>query len=410
MGKYNEQPELVLGDTFEAEIKVPEIQISFNRSTSKELTGKITSSYDASELIRKIYKKGEIELQEQFIVLYLDQANQIIGYYRHSKGGINSTVADTRIILSTALKCTAISMILSHNHPSGNLKPSDADITLTRKLKDAAKQMDLSVLDHLIVTKSGYYSFADDGLLGLPGMLNEEKQDAIDGIVKFKPEVTFNSSRISKSGKKAPDGIEIRFGDTKPTEEVRAMLKKHGFRFSEKQKMWYALDKTETRKFAEEILDSELDVDDTKYEKLVFWTRVKNFHEYQRFYDFTNFMVKGDPSLYFNSKKKLESANPNIGDLISEGRLLFKKFYNKAIDEHAPNLPDSGSKDDWEKDQGEHDLELLELEAQAELELLKMEMESKKAPSLSGTDQDRLKYLERKAWERQAKWDVLNFK
>ena len=403
MPKYKTQPEVVLGNV--PEIKVPEIQVSFNRTNSKIFEGKISSSNDASGFIRKVFKSGEIELQEQFIVLYLDQSNKIIGYYKHSKGAINATVADTRIILATALKCAAIGMIVSHNHPSGNLKPSDADIQLTKRIADGAKQHDIKLLDHLIVTKHGYYSFADEGLLGV------QSTDEISGIIKYKPEITFNTNRTTKTGKKAPNGIEIRFGDTKPTEEVRTMLKQHGYRFSEKQKIWYAIENEKTKKLADELLNAEVDVDDTKYEKLFFWAKVKNYAEYQRIYGYTEFYVNGET--YYQNKNKLEKAFPNIQTVIANGKLNFKKFYNKVVDdsnnEDHPEIPEHGSED---RKQAEHDedLELLELEAKAELELLKMEMERKKKPELSGVSNDRLKYLERKAWLRQSKWQVLNFK
>lgn len=115
-------------------------------------------------------------MQEQFIVLYLNQANEIIGYYKHSKGAINATVADIRIILATALKSLAVSMVIAHNHPSGNLKPSRADEQLTAKIKESAAMMEVRLLDHVIVTRDSYYSFADDGLLGLDGLNNKEEQ------------------------------------------------------------------------------------------------------------------------------------------------------------------------------------------------------------------------------------------
>lgn len=143
---------------------VPEIKIRYNRST-KVFLGKITSSKDASEFLRKVYPSGNIELQESFVVLYLNRANEILGYYKHTVGGITGTVADPRIIFATAVTSASVGMILSHNHPSGNLKPSQADIELTRKIKEAGKLLDVQLLDHLIITKAGYYSFADEGIM-----------------------------------------------------------------------------------------------------------------------------------------------------------------------------------------------------------------------------------------------------
>lgn len=175
MKRYQTQAEIVLGISGISQSDIPEVKVRFNRSAKKKFYGRITQSRDVADFIRKIYKRGEIELQEQFLVLYLNQSNEIVGYYRHAKGGINSTIADVRIILSTALKSNCVAVILAHNHPSGNLKPSDADKRLTEKIKQAASVMDISVLDHLILTKEGYYSFADEGLLGLDGM-NDNKQ------------------------------------------------------------------------------------------------------------------------------------------------------------------------------------------------------------------------------------------
>ena len=100
---------------------------------------------------------------EVFGVLYLNRANRIINFEIISQGGITGTVADPRIILKKALENEAVSLILCHNHPSGNLKPSRADELLTNKIKEAALLLDIRVLDHIIVSDRGYYSFADEG-------------------------------------------------------------------------------------------------------------------------------------------------------------------------------------------------------------------------------------------------------
>lgn len=100
---------------------------------------------------------------EVFAVLYLNRANRIINFEIISQGGITGTVADPRIILKKALENEAVSLILCHNHPSGNLKPSRADELLTSKIKEAALLLDIRVLDHIIVSDRGYYSFADEG-------------------------------------------------------------------------------------------------------------------------------------------------------------------------------------------------------------------------------------------------------
>ncbi|MEO6833425.1 MAG: JAB domain-containing protein, partial [Chitinophagaceae bacterium] len=167
---YPTQPEIVLSGIAGTEIEVPELSVTYSRSSAKAFEGTIREATDVATFLRSTFGKDEIELQEQFIVLYLNQARSIIGYYRHSKGGINSTVADKRIIIGTALKCAAVGMVVAHNHPSGNLQPSDADLGLTRELKEGCKVVNISLIDHIILTKTGYYSFANEGLLGLTGL------------------------------------------------------------------------------------------------------------------------------------------------------------------------------------------------------------------------------------------------
>ncbi|MBT33683.1 MAG: hypothetical protein CMO01_28805 [Thalassobius sp.] len=102
---------------------------------------------------------------EEFWIILLNRANEIIKHILISKGGISGTLADTRIIFKNAIDNLACAIILSHNHPSGNLKPSHADIQLTKKLKEAGKLLDIPVLDHIIFTDKGYFSFLDEGLL-----------------------------------------------------------------------------------------------------------------------------------------------------------------------------------------------------------------------------------------------------
>lgn len=102
---------------------------------------------------------------EVFLVAYLNRSNKIVHTEIISQGGITGTVADPRMILKKAIEHHAVSMVLCHNHPSGNLKPSKADEQLTQKIKEAARLLDMTVLDHVIVSEEGYYSFADEGLL-----------------------------------------------------------------------------------------------------------------------------------------------------------------------------------------------------------------------------------------------------
>lgn len=123
---------------------------------------KITSSNSVFELLQPVL--GEL-LHEEFWILYLNNANKIIEQFQISKGGITGTLVDVRITLRKALEVGAVSLILAHNHPSGNLNPSEADKQLTRKLKTASESLDIKILDHIIVTEKSYFSFADEGLL-----------------------------------------------------------------------------------------------------------------------------------------------------------------------------------------------------------------------------------------------------
>jgi DNA repair protein RadC len=143
--------------------QVAEIQISYQPSVSNKPV--IKCSYDAYEILKEFFPKQKIALQEMFVVAYLNRCGRVIGVYELSTGGITGTVADVRLILGTALKAAATSIILAHNHPSGNLTPSTADTSLTAKIKEASKYFDINLSDHIILspTEGSYYSFADEG-------------------------------------------------------------------------------------------------------------------------------------------------------------------------------------------------------------------------------------------------------
>jgi DNA repair protein RadC len=96
------------------------------------------------------------------MILLLNRANVVLGVYNLSKGGSSSTIVDAKILFSVALKCNASSIILAHNHPSGNLVPSNSDLELTKRLIAASKFLNIPILDHLIISKSGFYSLADE--------------------------------------------------------------------------------------------------------------------------------------------------------------------------------------------------------------------------------------------------------
>ncbi len=143
--------------------RMAEIRVSYSAPIKKEDRITINKSNDCYEVFWRSWNKSTVEYFEEFKVLYLNRANQVLGLHRISQGGITGTVADVRIILGTALKVCASCVILAHNHPSGNLNPSQADRKLTTKIKEGAKLVDVEVLDHLIITSEGYYSFADEG-------------------------------------------------------------------------------------------------------------------------------------------------------------------------------------------------------------------------------------------------------
>lgn len=140
---------------------MPEITLRFKSGELKK--SKITSSTEAYQLLLEMYDSDTLEYTESFIVIYLNRANNSIGWQKLSSGGTTGTIIDVKVLMTTALKCNAHGVILSHNHPSGNLRPSDMDLAVTKKLVKAGEFLEIKILDHIIVTASGYYSFQDEG-------------------------------------------------------------------------------------------------------------------------------------------------------------------------------------------------------------------------------------------------------
>jgi DNA repair protein RadC len=124
----------------------------------------VSSSKDAEDIFRRIWTH-RIGYIEEFYALFVNRSNKVLGWAKISMGGQNGTVADPKVIFQVALKANASHILMAHNHPSGNLEPSQADIALTQKMKEAGNFLDLPVLDHLILNTESYYSFADDGKL-----------------------------------------------------------------------------------------------------------------------------------------------------------------------------------------------------------------------------------------------------
>lgn len=140
----------------------PKIRIVYSKKQKVKDRVKVTSSKDVYKWFKQIWS-SQMQTREEMYVLLLDRNNQILGYHVLSSGGITSTVADLRLLYAVALKSLATSIILAHNHPSSNLNPSDSDIKLTQKVKETGQLMDITLLDHLIISPDGYYSFADEG-------------------------------------------------------------------------------------------------------------------------------------------------------------------------------------------------------------------------------------------------------
>ena len=145
--------------------KVAEVELVYKTKVKASERPLIKTSKDCYQTFLKVWDENKMEMQEEFKVLLINRANRVTGVYEASAGGITGTVADPRLILAAAIKGLAVGIVLAHNHPSGNLKPSLADEQLTTKIRTAASYHDIRVLDHIIVTADAYYSFADEGLL-----------------------------------------------------------------------------------------------------------------------------------------------------------------------------------------------------------------------------------------------------
>lgn len=145
--------------------QVTEVELVYRNKVPPKDRPQIQHSSHAYEMLMMAWDMNKIELLEQFKIVLLDRRNACIGISDISTGGITGCIVDARIVFSTALKARASSIILSHNHPSGNLTPSNEDINITKKLVEAGKLLDIHVIEHMIVTPHSYYSFADNGLL-----------------------------------------------------------------------------------------------------------------------------------------------------------------------------------------------------------------------------------------------------
>ncbi len=149
---------------FEKSPELAEVKVSYKRRL--QVTYKITTSRDCYDLLYSLFDKDTFAYREEFLILFLNRANRVLGWARLSIGGITGTVVDPKIVFVLALNTGACSIVVSHNHPSGNIKPSEADIRLTKQIKEAGKLLEILLLDHLILTPEGeFFSFADEGML-----------------------------------------------------------------------------------------------------------------------------------------------------------------------------------------------------------------------------------------------------
>jgi hypothetical protein len=249
--------------------------------------------------------------------------------------------------------------------------------------------------------------------------IDQGTETTLGAIGKGRPSITFNRDRIDAKGRKLPDGIEVRFGAARPTEALRELMKAHGFKFSERQVMWYAKDNPQSRALADRLAAEDVEIDTTEYVKKFRWATVKNRGEYNGLRNSTEFMVKDGAAVFYNTKKALEAKRKDIGSLLSSGKLSFKRFWNEVVnrdeeggeEEAGEDDEDEDDGDDDEEDGGDSEMAMLELEAEAEIELMKMRIEAArraKQKALSGIDPVRLDALRREALRLNGALEALN--
>jgi len=147
------------------EYVLEEVQLIYKTSCKSSERPQVSSSRDAYYLFLEFWDPDTIEHTEEFKIMLLNCAHRVLGIASLSKGGISGSVIDVRIILQYALKANASAIIMAHNHPSGNLNPSQADISISKKVKEAARLLDIILLDHLVITLEAFYSMLDSGII-----------------------------------------------------------------------------------------------------------------------------------------------------------------------------------------------------------------------------------------------------
>lgn len=145
-------------------LEVAEIELIYKPQVKASERPKIQTPKEVYNIFLNHWEINKIELREEFKIMLFNRCNRVLGIVPISIGGVSGTVVDLKLVFSAALLANASAIILAHNHPSGNLKPSEVDTILTKKLKSAGELLEIAVLDHFILTSEGYYSFSEEGI------------------------------------------------------------------------------------------------------------------------------------------------------------------------------------------------------------------------------------------------------
>jgi len=145
-------------------LEVAEIELIYKHQVKASERPKIQTSKEVYNIFLNHWEINKIELREEFKIMLFNRGNRVLGIVPISTGGVSGTVVDPKLVFSAALLANSSAMILAHNHPSGNLMPSEADTKITKKLKSAGELLEIAVLDHFILTSEGYYSFSEEGI------------------------------------------------------------------------------------------------------------------------------------------------------------------------------------------------------------------------------------------------------
>ena len=144
---------------------IAEMKVSYIAKQKPSDRPQILNSLSSYEILKQCFNEDTLNYSEEFVLLLLNYSNRVLGWIKISAGGLAGTVADVRIIFACAIQTGATRIVVAHNHLSGNLKPSQADIDLTKKIKEGGQLLEIQLLDHVILTDGSYFSFSDEGIL-----------------------------------------------------------------------------------------------------------------------------------------------------------------------------------------------------------------------------------------------------